>query len=186
MPSARAKATAPPAFAMMSLMSMPATVGDSYPWCQRMNAGHSYARNLADVHGAGMTDTASIGTRINALRKERKLTQAVVAEAVGLERASLSMIERGHDRPGLQTLRALADFFGVTLDYLESGAVMPRVEMPPDAAQAPDEAELLAIWRRLNEADRMAIVQLMERLTGLNGADNQSHPIRTPKPGPTS
>lgn len=185
MPSARAKATAPPAFAMMSLMSMPPTVGDSYPWCQPMNAGYSYPRKSVDVHCAGMTNTASIGTRINALRKERKLTQAVVAEAVGLERASLSMIERGHDRPGLQTLRALADFFGVTLDYLESGTLPPRVEMPPDAAQAPDEAELLAVWRRLNEADRLAIVGLMERLTGLNGADIQRHSIPTPKPNRT-
>lgn len=93
-----------------------------------MNAGYSYPRESVDVHGAGMTDTASIGTRISALRKERKLTQAVVAEAVGLERASLSMIERGHDRPGLQTLRALADFFGVTLDYLESGTLAARVD----------------------------------------------------------
>lgn len=114
-----------------------------------------------------------MGGRIKTLRKERGLTQVVVAEAVGLERASLSMIERGHDRPGLQTLRALADFFNVSLDYLERGTTQPGVEVPPDAAQTPDEVELLAIWRRLNDADRLSIVGLMERLTGLDGAESQ-------------
>ena len=175
MPSARAKRTAPPAFAMMSFMSIPTTVGGSYLACQRFDAGYSYPDESVDVHCDGMTDDASIGKRIRSLRKERDLKQVVVAEAVGLERASLSMIENGHDRPGLQTLRALADFFGVSLDYLERGTVVSSVDVPSDAGQAPDEAELLGIWRRLNEADRAAIVGLMERLTGLHGADDQRH-----------
>lgn len=180
MPSARARATAPPALAMMSLMPMHATVGISYVPCQAANVGYSYSVAFTDGHdGAMQNDAPTIGGRIKALRVGRGLTQAVVAEAVGLERASLSMIERGHDRPGLHTLRALADYFGVTLDYLESGSAAAGVQMPADAEQPADEAELLAIWRRLDLSSRAAIVSLMERLVGMPSGDADHHSSTT-------
>ena len=46
--------------------------------------------------------------RLKELRKERKETQTQTAEAA----------EHGEQKPGLDNLCALADHFGVTLDYL--------------------------------------------------------------------
>jgi len=117
-----------------------------------------------------MQTTHAMGARIKALRTERGETQAVVAEAVGIERPSLSMIERGHDRPGLHTLRALADYFGVTLDYLERGSPLPRVEMPANADQSLEEAEVLGLWRRMGETNQAIVTALMEQLSGLDNA----------------
>jgi transcriptional regulator with XRE-family HTH domain len=122
-----------------------------------------------------MDETPTIGARIRALRKERRLKQAVVAEAVGIERASLSMLENGHDLPGRHTLRAIADYFAVTVDYLERGAPILGFENAADASQSIEEAELLAIWRKLSDADRHAIVALMERLVGVVRAVEAVH-----------
>lgn len=123
-----------------------------------------------------MDETPTIGARIRALRKDRKLKQAEVAEAVGIERASLSMLENGHDLPGRHTLRALADYFGVSVDYLERGAPIPGVEIAPNAGESIEETELLAIWRKLSDTDRNSIVGLMERLSGVVRAADAVHP----------
>jgi len=46
-----------------------------------------------------------------------------ILEAVGITAAALSQYTRGHTRPSFQKLVALADFFGVSLDYLVYGEV---------------------------------------------------------------
>lgn len=63
-----------------------------------------------------------MGARLKALREARGEVQAVVAEAVGIERASLSMLENDRDKPGRDTLFALAKYYMVSADYLETGA----------------------------------------------------------------
>ena len=56
-----------------------------------------------------------------ALRMERarvKMTQQQIADATGLTAAALCNYENGERMPTLQTLSKLADFYGVSLDYL--------------------------------------------------------------------
>lgn len=48
----------------------------------------------------------------------RKLTQREVAEAIGIAVSTLGMYEGGRREPDLDTLRKLARFYGVTVDYL--------------------------------------------------------------------
>lgn len=56
--------------------------------------------------------------RLRALRKEKKETQVQVAEAVGVTDRQYQRFESGVNLPGFENLCALADHFGVTLDYL--------------------------------------------------------------------
>lgn len=56
--------------------------------------------------------------RIKALRKERNESQVKVAEAVGITPRQYQRFEAGEQKPGFDNLCALADHFGVTLDYL--------------------------------------------------------------------
>jgi transcriptional regulator with XRE-family HTH domain len=58
------------------------------------------ARNLAD------------------LRKSRNMTQGELAEKFNYSDKSVSKWEHGETMPDLATLQQLADFYGVTLDYL--------------------------------------------------------------------
>ncbi len=56
--------------------------------------------------------------RLVSLRKERKETQAVLAKQVGIACRSLQQLEAGDNYPQYKTFLALADHFGVSLDYL--------------------------------------------------------------------
>lgn len=55
---------------------------------------------------------------IRALRKEKKEKQAETAEAIGLTVRQYQRYESGEQKPGFDNLCALADHFGVSLDYL--------------------------------------------------------------------
>ena len=56
--------------------------------------------------------------RLVRLRKERKISSQVLADAIGLSRPAISRFEHGIDYPHANTLIALADYFDVSLDYL--------------------------------------------------------------------
>lgn len=55
----------------------------------------------------------NIGTTINQLRKERKLSQSELAQAAGITQTSLSQIENGQNRPNQKTLDAICKKLGI-------------------------------------------------------------------------
>ena len=59
-----------------------------------------------------------IGSRLKALRKERRETQLQVAQAVGMGDRHYQRVENDEGLPGLEIFSALADLFGVSMDYL--------------------------------------------------------------------
>ena len=59
-----------------------------------------------------------IGSRLKTLRKERKETQLQVAHAIGMGDRHYQRIENDEGLPGLEIFCALAEHFGVSLDYL--------------------------------------------------------------------
>lgn len=60
-----------------------------------------------------------IGARIRAARKEMKLTQAQLAEKVGISRISIMKIENSDDpNMTVKTARALSQVLGKSLDFL--------------------------------------------------------------------
>ena len=61
--------------------------------------------------------------RLRQLRKQRDLSQAELAQLVGLHTNLIGRYERGESRPAADTLKRLADALGVSSDYLLEGAV---------------------------------------------------------------
>lgn len=57
-------------------------------------------------------------SRVKALRKERGLKQAEMAEILGIKERSYQCYEYRERYPDFPGLIALADFFNVSLDYL--------------------------------------------------------------------
>lgn len=55
------------------------------------------------------------------LRKQNKLTQRSVAEALHISQTSVSKYERGESEPDLEMVLKMADFFGVTVDEFIRG-----------------------------------------------------------------
>lgn len=59
----------------------------------------------------------SIGQKLRLLRKEKRMTQQELADALEIKRATVSNYEIGRRSPHLSELRRIAEYFGVGLDY---------------------------------------------------------------------
>lgn len=59
-----------------------------------------------------------LGDKIKNLRREKQLTQVELSTKLGIAQSTLGMIESNKRPAGRKTLLKLADFFGVTIDYL--------------------------------------------------------------------
>ena len=64
-------------------------------------------------------------TNLKKLRIQKKKTQLNVQMETGIEQALLSKYESGKRIPPTETLMTLADYFGVSMDY-----IMGRTENP--------------------------------------------------------
>lgn len=60
----------------------------------------------------------NFANRLKELRTEKKLTQDKLAEETGLSQAALTNWENGKRVPGATAVITLANYFGVTTDYL--------------------------------------------------------------------
>ena len=59
-----------------------------------------------------------IGQRIADLRKEKSMTQQGLADIVGMQRNHISRIEAGKYSVGFDTLQAIAEALGGTIDII--------------------------------------------------------------------
>lgn len=57
--------------------------------------------------------------RIKEIRQEKNLSQTDIAKALGVTRQAISLYEKGDREPKLETWQKLADFFGVSVSYLQ-------------------------------------------------------------------
>ena len=72
-----------------------------------------------------------IANNISALRTEEGITQARLAEVLNYSDKAVSKWERGESLPDVIVLKAIADYFGVSVDYLlcdehKAGEYSPR------------------------------------------------------------
>ena len=56
--------------------------------------------------------------RMRELRKEKNVSQSQLAEALGVNQKTISSYERNYYEPPQEILVKIAEFFGVSVDYL--------------------------------------------------------------------
>lgn len=61
---------------------------------------------------------SNFNNKLKMLRQERGLSQQSLADEVGMSKSSINMYERGEREPGIETVKRIADFFNVDVDYL--------------------------------------------------------------------
>ena len=67
--------------------------------------------------------------KLQELRKQKELTQEELAEKLYVSRTAISKWESGRGYPNIESLKAIAKFFGVTVDeLLSSGEVLTLAE----------------------------------------------------------
>lgn len=70
-----------------------------------------------------------LGERLKSLRKQKGMTQAALAKAIGSSAGYISEIENGSKRPGSEHLFSLKRVFQVSLDELVGGTAPAQVEI---------------------------------------------------------
>ena len=58
------------------------------------------------------------GERLKLLRKEKKVQQKELADLLGISVRGYQFYESDDNEPNIKVLTVLADFYGVTIDYL--------------------------------------------------------------------
>lgn len=94
--------------------------------------------------------------RLISLRQDKGLTQNDLANLVQISRSALSLYELGKREPDFSILSKLAQFFGVTTDYL--------------LGRPSDTPALNSIPRNSHNPDLRAIARASEKLTSEEAA----------------
>jgi transcriptional regulator with XRE-family HTH domain len=93
----------------------------------------------------GMGGTIMKGARIAALRRQAGMSQAQLAGQLGVSPSAVGMYEQGRREPSSEVLVELGKLFGVSVDYILTGAPSPQ-----------EEARLQQLLMdRITAADRM-------------------------------
>ncbi|HJD23927.1 MAG TPA: helix-turn-helix transcriptional regulator [Firmicutes bacterium] len=92
--------------------------------------------------------------RLKELRKSCSLSQRELGDALGLSKSSIGNYENGYRQPDMATLNLLADYFGVTVDYLIGRSLQPSFVVTSE------EEKMLQIYRNLPEEKRYLLIDL--------------------------
>jgi len=82
------------------------------------------------------------GGRIAALREKHGMTQDELAKKLGISRAALSHYETDRRQPDYDTLRDIANFFNVSLDFLLGRTNDPQTILDREVRNFVDSLEL--------------------------------------------
>lgn len=115
----------------------------------------------------------SLGERLAALRREKELSQAELAKLLNMGQSTIAMYERNKRTPDPATLKRLADFFNVSVDYLlgrtdkrQGPEAEPRQQLEQPAFRREEGLQYLL-------ADRH-FARLLERIPDLSEEEKQS------------
>jgi len=90
----------------------------------------------------------SFSNRLKFLRKENDLYQKELAEKIGVSRTTITQYENGAREPNYETLKKLANFFEVSIDYLLGNTNQRRSAVKREAAFFEDK-KLLEAYENL-------------------------------------
>lgn len=103
----------------------------------------------------------NIGYRISELRKQAGMSQFQLAKVLDIAASTLGMYETGKREPSLKVMQRIADYFGVTTDYL-LGRPEEKKEKDSNSVDLADKKALLTYQGiPLSDEDREIIIRLM-------------------------
>ena len=83
----------------------------------------------------------TLGSRISELRKKASLSQEYIAERLGVSRQAVSKWETDASAPDTYNLIALAELFGVSVEFLATGKVPAPEATPKEQSQKPQSTQ---------------------------------------------
>lgn len=125
----------------------------------------------------------SIGSRIKAARREKKLTQEQLAQQCGVTKGAISNYENDVSTPDVEKLSAIMECLGVDPNYIYQDFLLPtkNTHTPPNGETgvltADELSRISAAMTQMNEEGRERAVELVEDLASAGrykktGSDN--------------
>lgn len=105
--------------------------------------------------------------RLKGLRKARGISQAALAERLGMSKSTIGMYETGDISPSLEALNALADYFNVDIDYLLGKEIGSTYYLDPEVAQMAQELFARPELRVLFDASKNATKEDVEAVASI-------------------
>ena len=115
-----------------------------------------------------------IAKNITALRQNAKLTQIELAERLNYSDKAVSKWERAESIPDITVLKAIADMFGVPLDYLVRDNTEP-VAAPKEKKESPNNQRNRKIITALSILLVWLVAALVFMVLDMVGIKNQLH-----------
>lgn len=104
--------------------------------------------------------------RLRELRVEKTVTQQEIADKIGVSRQVYANWENEINQPDLKMFSLLADFFGVTADYLLGRTDDFGNAVAPVPVLSDEENGLLALYRKMTREQKARFLSYGEGLLG--------------------
>lgn len=77
--------------------------------------------------------TESFGSNLKVLRRQKGITQQDMAKTINTSRSCVSNYESGNRQPDSETIKLIADYFNVSIDYLLGRSPVKTIFKSEDA-----------------------------------------------------
>ena len=113
-------------------------------------------------------DIMSFNERFKELRKSKKLKQWEIAAIFNTDRSTITKWETGKSKPSHDTMITIADYFGVSMDYLlgvsDVREELPNKKEPIDDGLSDNKKALLTFAETVPEDKAAMILQVMKSI----------------------
>ncbi len=97
-----------------------------------------------------------VTNRISALLKEQNKRQVALAEALNIPKQTITDWKSGKSKSYFENIPQIANFFGVSCDYLLTGKEYKYTQLITD-----DEQDLISEYKKLDFKGRSAVMNLI-------------------------
>lgn len=127
-----------------------------------------------------MTNKEILAQRISALREEAKVTRQKAADDLGVTRAALEFYEKGKRTPDVGMIARLAEYYGVSADYLlgvvdfrnpENEKPVTELHLSEKAVELLKKPDNLFIINAILSCDPKVLSDLSKQITYYLNAD---------------
>lgn len=101
----------------------------------------------------------TLGKRIKELREKKGYTQRALADLLSIGNSTLAMYEVDKREPDNDTLSKIADFFGVSTDYLLGRNTPPARPSPTQEEKEEIKKEMIRLWDLLPEDEKTDVLR---------------------------
>lgn len=101
--------------------------------------------------------------KIKELRQEKGISQEELANAINVKNYTIGNWERNRAEPSIESIKQMADFFEVSVDYL-IGRTNDLDIIQTNANLAQDEVQLLDLYRQMNFQDKNQLIGFAKAL----------------------